>query len=244
MKLVIDVGNSRIKAAVFEHDTILKQFVFEKLDFKNYIKTILNQYQNVSQMVVSSVGKEDFDSFSEFKSQLNLFFIDREINFPFKNRYKTPQTLGIDRLVLSAGAVLSFPNKNRLVIDAGTCVTYDYVNEKNEYLGGAISPGIAIRYKSLNDYTAKLPLLALKNPDFKIGDCTENAIHSGVVAGLCHEIDGFITDFKTNNQNFIIILTGGDALFLANRLKNTIFANSNFLLESLNQIHIYNNKND
>ncbi len=244
MKLVIDVGNSRIKAAVFEHDTILEHYVFEKSDFKTFIKTILDQYKNISKMVVSSVGKEDFDAFSEFQSELALFFIDKKTKFPFKNRYKTPETLGIDRMVLSAGMVLGFPNKNRLVIDAGTCVTYDYINEKNEYLGGAISPGISLRYRSLNDYTAKLPLLELKNPESEIGDSTENAIHSGVVAGLCHEIDGFIFDFKKQNENFIIILTGGDALFLANRLKNTIFANSNFLLESLNQIHTYNNKND
>ena len=147
-------------------------------------------------------------------------------------------------MVLAAGAVLKYPNKNRLVIDAGTCVTYDYINDKNQYLGGAIAPGLMLRYKSLNDYTAKLPLLTLENPENIIGNSTNQSIHFGVVNGLLNEINGFSTSFEAQNPNFIIILTGGDADFLAKRLKNTIFANSNFLLESLNLIYQYSNQND
>jgi type III pantothenate kinase len=147
-------------------------------------------------------------------------------------------------LVLAAGAVLQFPEQNRLIIDAGTCVTYDFVNHNNQYLGGAISPGLRLRYQSLNQYTAKLPLLTLENPNNLIGNSTQNAIHSGVVNGLVFEIEGFISTYLEQYQNFIIILTGGDADFLAKRLKNTIFANSNFLLESLHLLHIYNINND
>jgi type III pantothenate kinase len=134
---------------------------------------------------------------------------------------------------------LQFPNRNRLMIDAGTCVTYDFVSADNQYLGGAISPGIRLRYESLHQYTAKLPLLEKENPKKLIGDSTFQAIHTGVIQGLTNEIDGFIDQYKLQYSNFIIILTGGDTDFLAKRLKNTIFANSNFLLESLNQFFQY-----
>ena len=147
-------------------------------------------------------------------------------------------------MVLAAGAVLKFPQQNRLIIDAGTCITYDYINCENQYLGGAISPGFRLRYQSLNNYTAKLPLLTLENQIEFIGNSTEQSIHSGVVNGLINEVNGFIEKFESQNSNFIIILTGGDADFLAKRLKNTIFANSNFLIESLNHIYQYNNQND
>ena len=164
--------------------------------------------------------------------------------FPFVNKYATPQTLGIDRMVLAAGATLQYPNQNRLVIDVGTCVTYDFIDENDTYLGGAIAPGLRLRYESLHNYTAKLPLLTSQNPDYFIGKSTAESIHSGVVNGFVYEIDGFIDEYKAHYSNFIIILTGGDTDFLAKRLKNTIFANSNFLLESLNQTFQYKIKND
>jgi len=136
--------------------------------------------------------------------------------------------------------VLQFPNVSRLVIDAGTCITYDFIDANNNYLGGAISPGIRLRYESLHNYTAKLPLLTIEKPEKLIGDSTQQSIHSGVVNGVAMEIDGFINANLDRNDNFIIILTGGDSVFLAERLKNTIFANPNFLLESLNQTFQYN----
>ena len=145
-------------------------------------------------------------------------------------------------MVLATGAVLQFPNKNRLVIDAGTCITYDFIDENDNYLGGAISPGIRLRYESLHQQTAKLPLLTKKQPENLIGNSTNESIHSGVINGTALEIDGFIELYKVKYAQFIIILTGGDAEFLAMRLKNTIFANSNFLLESLNQTFQYNQK--
>src|SRR5690606_26712689 len=130
--------------------------------------------------------------------------------FPYTNRYKTPHTLGIDRMVLASGAVLKFPETNRLVIDAGTAITYDFIDRDNNYLGGAISPGIRLRYKALNDHTAKLPLLEKSETDFFIGQTTAESIHSGVVNGVIHEIEGFVARHKVGCENFIIILTGGD----------------------------------
>ena len=195
-------------------------------------------------MVVASVGLIDKSVFFGLENSVKVHFVSHQDLFPFENKYQTPHTLGIDRMVLAAGAVLQYPNQNRLVIDAGTCVTYDFINQKNHYLGGAITPGLAMRYKALNQYTSKLPLLENEVPAFFIGDSTAQSIHSGVVNGLTFEIDGFIDQYKSLNSNFIIILTGGDAVFLAKRLKNTIFANSNFLLESLNQTFQYKIKND
>ena len=244
MILAIDVGNTRIKGAVFEDSNILEAYIFMKINLKNEIQNILNIYQKITHLLVSLVGDVGNEAFLEFNSSLKVHFVSHNDSFPFLNKYKTPHTLGIDRMVIAAGATLQFANKNRLVIDAGTCITYDFIDENNNYLGGAISPGLRLRYEALHNYTAKLPLLKLGNPKYFIGNETSESIHSGVVNGLVYEIDGFINQYKANYSNFIIILTGGDTEFLANRLKNTIFANSNFLLESLNQIFQYKIKND
>jgi len=244
MILAIDVGNTRIKAAVFEDNTLLEQFVFLKTELEKSIQNILEKYKNISDLVVASVSDVEKQAFIRFDTALNVHFISHSDAFPFVNCYETPQTLGIDRMVLAAGATLQYPKQNRLVIDAGTCVTFDFIDENDNYLGGAIAPGLRLRYESLHNFTAKLPLLTLEKPKHFIGKSTSESIHSGVVNGLVFEIDGYIEEIKGQYSKFIIILTGGDTVFLAKRLKNTIFANSNFLLESLNQTFQYKIKND
>ena len=244
MVLAVDVGNTRIKASVFEGSTTLENFVFEKNELEKNIEKILKKIQNCSDLIVASVGSVEKQSFLTFENQVRIHFLTHEDVFPFTNKYATPKTLGIDRMVLAAGATLQFPKQNRLVIDAGTCITYDFIDENDNYLGGAISPGLRLRYEALHNFTAKLPLLTLEGPESYIGNSTKEAIHSGIVNGLVYEIDGFIDEYQENFANFIIILTGGDADFLAKRLKNTIFANSNFLLESLNQTFQYKIDND
>jgi type III pantothenate kinase len=244
MIFTVDIGNTRIKSAVFEDNILLERFVFVKEELKNSIHFILEKYKTTTHLVVASVGNIEKEVFLSFNDRLKIDFITHNDRFPFTNDYATPQTLGIDRMVLASGAVLSFSDQNRLVIDAGTCVTYDFIDQNNHYIGGAIAPGLRLRYESLHNYTAKLPLLKLENPSYTIGKSTQESIHSGVVNGLVYEIDGFIDDYKAQFSNFIIILTGGDAEFLAKRLKNTIFANSNFLLESLNQTYQYKTQND
>ena len=243
MVLVIDAGNSRIKAAVFEQTSLVSQSVITDGDFYEGVKNILDTFP-ITDIVGAFVGKSSVAEIFSFSERVKISVIDRNFHFPFVNRYATPETLGIDRMVLVAGAVLRFPTANRLIIDAGTCITYDYVDRDDIYYGGAISPGIQLRYKALNDYTANLPSLAAQIPKSITGDSTNESIHSGVVNGAVLEIDGFIDQYRIINPNIIIILTGGDAVFLANRLKNTIFANSNFLLESLNQTHQYKLQND
>jgi type III pantothenate kinase len=244
MLLTIDIGNTRIKVAVFEYNKQLDFFIFETEEALKNFGNIFKKYSHLQKIILSSVGKLDEDVLNYIKSQFPTEIISHQSKFPFRNLYATPETLGIDRMVLAAGATLQFPNQNRLIIDAGTCITYDFVNSNNEYLGGAISPGIDIRFKSLNDYTSKLPLISISE-DFKIiGDSTKNAIHSGVINGVIFEIEGFISQYSLKNQDLTIILTGGDSDFLAKRLKNTIFANSNFLLESLNLLSLYTHQND
>ena len=244
MLLAIDVGNSRIKVAVFEHNNPIEIFVFDSDEAVKNFKNILKKYPKTRKAILSLVGKLDAATEKLIQNSLKTEIITHQTTFPFTNNYATPATLGIDRLVLAAGAVLLYPKQNRLVIDAGTCITYDFIAANDDYLGGAISPGITIRYKSLNNFTAKLPLLEKKETENFIGNSTENSIHSGIINGVCYEIDGFISRYSDKFQDLTIILTGGDAVFLAKRLKNTIFANSNFLLESLNLLSLYSNEND
>ncbi|HBD26936.1 type III pantothenate kinase [Flavobacterium sp.] len=244
MLLTIDVGNSRIKVAVFEHNKQVDFFIFETNEALKNFENIFQKYSNLQKIILSSVGKLDEEVVNFIKNKFPTEIIDHKSKFPFTNFYATPETLGIDRMVLAAGATLMYPNQNRLIVDAGTCITYDFVNAENQYLGGAISPGIKIRYKSLNNYTSKLPLLTISEDFEIIGNSTKSAIHSGVINGVIFEIEGFISQYSLKNQDLTIILTGGDAEFLAKRLKSTIFANSNFLLESLNLLSLYTQKND
>jgi len=241
MLLVIDVGNTQIKAAVFEQDTLLEKEIIAYDYWQNELKKIIEKFPKIAFLVVASVGKLEKEDFLDLNSKLKVHFISRQSKFPFNNLYDSPATLGIDRMILASGAVLQFPNKNRLIIDAGTCITYDFIDANDNYFGGAISPGIRLRYESLHNYTSKLPLLKKEKPNEIIGNSTTQSIHSGVINGISFEIEGFISSVLDKNDNFIIILTGGDTDFLAERLKNTIFANSNFLLESLNQTFQYNN---
>lgn len=244
MLLAIDVGNTRIKVAVFEKHTLLFQDVFVKEEARKKIENIFKNFSEITESVFSSVGKIENDVLELLQKSSKLNVISSETNFPFENKYATPKTLGVDRMVLASGATLLYPNQNRLIIDAGTCITYDFVTAEDVYLGGAISPGFRLRYEALHNYTAKLPLLTLEQPENFIGNSTSSSIHSGVVNGIFNEIEGFINRYRQQYQDLTVILTGGDAEFLAKNIKNTIFANSNFLLESLNHIHHYTINND
>ncbi|TPN87203.1 type III pantothenate kinase [Aquimarina algicola] len=236
MNLVIDVGNTLTKIGVFNHSGLVHKTNVQQVDFKKVVREIKDDYPLLSNAVISSVSNLEKENIDFVKKRFSTLVVDHLITFPFKNLYETPQTLGIDRLALVAAAVDQYPNKNVLVIDAGTCITYDFKNTKEEYLGGAIAPGIRLRYHSLNNYTAKLPLLEIKSPEDLIGKSTNEAIHSGVIFGVLHEIDGLIEEYCNIYPDLTVILTGGDAHFLSKRLKNSIFATSNFLLEGLNHI--------
>ena len=243
MNLVIDVGNTRVKVALFEGAKLCYDTVFLKRRIISELKKIKKEF-NVDNAIISSVASLSKSSLDKIKNLFPLVQLDYKTKIPFSNEYKTPKTLGVDRIALIAAVVKDYPKKNVLVIDAGTCITYDFVNKKGVYSGGAIAPGIEMRYKALHVFTANLPLLRAEYPDSIIGNSTKNSIHSGVVNGVLSEIDGIIERYKQQNKNLTIVLTGGDTNFLSKRLKNGIFANPIFLLEGLNIILNYNLKND
>ena len=239
MNLIIDVGNTRVKVAVFKQDIILEQVVFKKNKIISEIKKIVKKY-NISNGIMSSVASISDFKIKKLQDIIQLKLVSYETKVPFLNLYETPKTLGVDRIALVTCAIKKFPRQNVLVIDAGTCITYDFVNTNSEYIGGAISPGILMRYKALNKFTSKLPLLEKKNPKDFIGNSTKQSINSGVINGVVQEIDGVIAQYKNKYPHLTIVLTGGDTIFLSKQLKSSIFANQNFLLEGLNEILIFN----
>jgi len=243
MLLAIDVGNTRIKCAVFNENILLELRNTESVVLRREIEQIISDYPEISECIISSVGKQTEDDFFYVPKNINVHFVSHRSAFPFTNRYQTPETLGTDRMILVSGATIRFPDQNRLIIDVGTAITYDFIDKNNIYIGGTISPGISLRYKALHTYTAKLPLLEKQEVDFFIEQTTSNSIHSGVINGIVFEINGFVERLCHKYDNFVIILTGGDADFLVKELKNTIFAKPNFLLESLNDLYQYQKTN-
>lgn len=240
MNLIIDVGNTFVKLAVFQEYTLKKKTVVSLDAFEESFEKILKSFPELQKCIISSVGKLEKQHKDLVMSSLNTLILNADIKLPFNNLYKTPKTLGVDRIALVAASVQQFPNKNCLIIDAGTCITYDFINKKNDYLGGAISPGIRLRYITLHNLTANLPLLETEQPKNITGNDTSSAIHSGVVNGILKEIDGVVADYQDKYSDLTVILTGGDANFLSKQLKSSIFANSNFLLEGLNFILEHN----
>lgn len=240
MNLIIDVGNTLVKVSVFKNFKIVHKEVTEVNNLLKTIKSLKKKYQALNFGIISSVAKLDESVIESIKGTINILVLNSQTKLPFKNVYKTPKTLGVDRIALVSAAVKNFKGQNVLIIDAGTCITCDFINNQNEYLGGSISPGIKMRYQSLNNLTANLPLLEIKKPDNFIGDSTSEAIHSGIINGVLNEIDGVIVQYEKKFKDLTIILTGGDADFLSKQLKSSIFANSNFLLEGLDYILEFN----
>jgi type III pantothenate kinase len=240
MNLIIDVGNTLVKFAVFQHDILIVKKTVKSEDALETFKTISKEYVSLKKAIVSSVGKLEKSVSVGIENTLDLLILDKDTKLPFKNLYKTPHSLGVDRIALVSASVKHYSNSNVLIIDAGTCITYDFITSNNAYLGGSISPGIRLRYKTLNTLTANLPLLDTEMPLQLTGNTTASAIHSGVVFGIIKEIDGIIDDYQEKYEDLTVILTGGDANFLSKQLKNGIFANSNFLLEGLNFILEFN----
>lgn len=236
MNLVVDVGNTRIKLAVFNQESLIQKETVQQETLKDAVETLRNKYPNLLHAIVSSVGNLSDANESYLQTYFSLHVLSHRSILPFENKYKTPKTLGVDRMALASAACLHFPEDYVLIIDVGSCITYDFINQKNEYLGGAIAPGVEMRYKAVHTFTANLPLLDKEMPAHWIGKDTAQSIHVGVSEGIVREIEGFISSYHRKYGSVRVILTGGDVNFLLDRLKNDIFANSNFLLEGLNYI--------
>ena len=241
MNLVVDIGNSLIKSTVFTDNTIMEVRHSATGD-STAIKILLKDYPNISYCILSETGKSDFLLKKFLKDHLPYFLELEEMTpLPLVNLYETKETLGKDRIAGAVGANEQFPGTSVLIIDAGTAITFDFVNDKNQYLGGSISPGLTMRYQSLNEFTDKLPLLSSVDAGFKNpASHTNEAIHSGVISGILHEIVGVINDYKGLYPTLKVVLTGGDALFFEKRLKSSIFVDLNLIAKGLNKILKFN----
>jgi len=237
--ICFDFGNTRLKAAVFQNDHLSEEFVLPD-DNNETIEGIITRYQP-QKTVLSSVINHNPGIETVLAAATAFHKLSMHTKVNFTAAVGKPDTIGADRLALSAAAVHFFPNKNNLVIGLGTCITYNFINQYHQFLGGAISPGMEMRFKSMHEYTAKLPL-APKDWNFPvIAYDTKTNLQSGVLAGISFEIDGYIDFYRSRYGNFNVVLTGGDAGYFARRLKNKIFADLNFLFKGLYAISEVNN---
>ena len=234
MKLVIDQGNTSTKIAVFKENKILEKFNFSRNDSHLAQDKINNLLNDIEDIIVANVTHHKFN-FGD-KNHINF---TNQTKVPILNDYKSPETLGADRLANAVGGYSLNPKGKNLVIDIGTCVKYDIVIE-GKYIGGNISPGVAMRYKGLNDFTDQLPLLDAEDFTYGYGINTKTSLLNGVQHGLYHEINGFIERYSNQYKGLTIFMTGGDSKFFDKEYKNPIFANSNLTLIGLNEILKHN----
>tara|TARA_S200000501_G_scaffold21747_1_gene19038 strand:- start:9974 stop:10699 length:726 start_codon:yes stop_codon:yes gene_type:complete len=235
MNLVVDIGNNFFKLGIFQNSNLIFSFSEKNGAIDVEIEKIICRYSEITSALISNVSSIKINYILN-RFNINIYELDSTFIFPFKLNYQTPESLGNDRLALAAAATTLFPNSNNLVIDAGTCITIDFIDNNNHFLGGSISPGVKMRYDSLNHYTANLPLLKNENNFNYPGNSTNASIHAGIIGGVSNEINGFIKQINLKNEKVNVILTGGDAKILSKTLKITIFANQNFILEGLNCI--------
>lgn len=242
MNLVLDVGNTKIKWALFDVDKLLSNGFFNYDDYQNNIDQILSSNQNINSITISSVV--DFCDnikvyFEKLAKTLIVFFVNLKVKLPFENHYKS-ETLGLDRLC----NIMAVSNQKShcLVIDVGTCLKFDFLHRIKGYFGGVISPGLPMRLKSMHEYTSKLPNLIYKNqPTSLFGLTTEECILNGAYNGVLNEIKLMIANTKSEfGEEVKVFLTGGDAVFFEKDLKNNIFVDKFLTLRGVNEIFRYN----
>lgn len=236
MNLSIDIGNSSIKTGLFNESELVEH---QKFNTNAQLKKYISE-KSPSNIVVSNVSKEN-QELKEFLQQFNTLFLTKETPLPIQLNYLSP-TLGQDRIALAVAGITIFPKKNVLVIDAGSCITYDIVTSNKEYIGGAISPGLNMRLKAMHHFTGKLPAVPPKIDTFLIEKTTEDCMLSGSINGILGEISSYMHKIKNQLGSLEVIITGGDAqiIQLEKELKNNIFADPFLVLKGLNEILLYN----
>ena len=244
MNLCIDVGNTRTKFALFEKNEFVLGQVLQPSGVCKQLKEVCERHA-IGGVIVASVANFDTESQKYLQERYFYMELNHKTPLPINNCYETPQTLGKDRLAAVVGANALYPNDNALVIDAGTCITYDFITSGGNYLGGGIAPGISTKFKALHTFTKRLPLVESDHlsPSPKVpmtGTNTQESILSGVLFGTLCETDGIIDRYREKYPNLKVLITGGDALFFEYGLKNRIFARPQILMEGLNQILDYN----
>jgi type III pantothenate kinase len=238
--LCFDFGNTRLKVALFQNAKLAEVIVIEN-DEKGTIESLLKEFEP-KKIILSSVIDHNPGIEIQLASKAKFHKLNHLSNLPFTTPVGKPETIGADRLALSAAAVYFFPKQHNLVIGMGSCITYNFINADHEFLGGGISPGMEMRMRSLNQFTAKLPIVKPDGNVPLIGYDTVTNILSGVVMGMAKEIDGFIDVYKERYGNFNVHLTGGDLVYLAPHLKNQIFADPELIFKGLYAISEVNNQ--
>lgn len=237
--ICFDFGNTRLKAALFEDDDFTGEFLLDN-DRTDTIEKILTEHKP-HKAILSSVVEHNAEMEELLRAKTVFHKVSHLTKINFTIPAAKPETIGADRLALCAAAARFFPEKNNLIIGLGSCITYNFMNQYRQFLGGGISPGMEMRFKAMQYYTAKLPLVQ-KDWNFPlIGYDTKTNMQSGVIAGMAFEIDGFISAYAAKYENFNAVLTGGDTAYFAGQLKNRIFADYNFLFKGLYALSETNN---
>ena len=240
MNLVIDIGNSKVKFFLFENNKTIHKEICDNTDFTKTLDSISNR-NKIKNVITSSVSSNHDQYIIESLNNSKCISLSNDnLLIPFKNNYRTKNSLGQDRIALVSSAIYHYPNQDNLIIDLGTCITYDFVDSNKTYHGGAISPGFQLRYSSLNTHTSNLPLLEFEETENLIGSTTDESIHSGIYNGVIAEVNSYIDLLKKEYPNLNVIIVGGFSKFLLNRIKNAIFADQDFLAQGLNYIINYN----
>ena len=235
----MDIGNTLVKLAVFDGGRIVAQHCVERLH-ASMLDDLLGGRRAAKAIVASTRGETD-DVAETVRSRADyLLEFTSQTAVPIASAYRTPETLGRDRLAAAVGATVLYPGRNVLIVDFGTAVTIDLVTADNTFRGGCISPGMKTRFRALHDYTAKLPLCAPTDGESLQGLTTEEAVRLGVMNSLTFEIEGYISRMREKIDDLCVIFTGGDAKYFAKRIKNTIFANCNLVFCGLERILEYN----
>ena len=239
MNLCIDQGNSSTKALIFNQSDLIDEFCFG--NFGNQEITDLFEKFPIKQSIISSVTTENVGVKNLLHKKSQYFIeLNHTTSLPIQNLYKTPETLGKDRLAAVVGASYLNPGSNSLVIDAGTAITYDFINSDNQYLGGNIAPGLDLRLRSLHEFTKRLPLVSANSESLFLGNDTNSALESGALYGIVFEIEGYINTLKIKYPQLSVFLTGGSTFYFATKLKKPIFAEKNLVSIGLNRILQYN----
>lgn len=241
-QLIIDIGNSSAKVALFEGDTLIEDFRVEHEALAHFLTDKATD-STIRAAIISSVipfGEEVEQAIKALP--YSCLRMSAQLKMPFTIAYRTPGTLGPDRLAAVAEAYAREPGHDLLIIDVGTAITYDMVTADGTYLGGNISPGIGVRFKALNLLTGRLPLVDKEGERIPIGNTTITAIREGVLQGVDKEIEGYIQEYTAKYPGLLVFLTGGGANFLDNRVKSRTFADSLLVIKGLNRILTLNNE--
>ena len=242
LNLIIDIGNNSAKFFLFKGEQLILHTRRCNSSFE--IIDEWNRLYHIGKAIISSVIAESEELIAEIsKLQCPVIRFSSSMPLPLDINYKTPGTLGSDRVAAAVGAWCEAPGHNVLVIDAGSAITIDFVSKDGKYNGGNIAPGIKMRLRALHEYTDRLPMIEKDGDTPTIGYDTETAIRSGVINGICHEIDGYINEFMQKYCDVLVFLTGGDENPLKNRIKSRIFADKYLVAKGLNRILLdYGNK--